>query len=415
MSIFDQAIPHRTLPSRQLNKFIADQYSLWAKEAGARFDFHLETELDPAEMREHLGRVATWYTQQTAPAQGARQCPADHRYRRISAMQKYIRRGNAEEATAVALGLHFAGYGDHVWKRLAVIASEDIGLADPYATCLVLHMCAYKTWRVQFEPAQSIRAACSLLSNAVKSRDLTDFTVWLAMNCQYPPQHLINELKPTPVLDALADQDRPIDERLWAWWAIFGNMKTVSDKSKRLQAYELTGTPALIAHLAERTKMVASEELGVPGQIIWSMMADPEGSIGAVPDRFPPESDPLVAGCPASAYDKHTWEGKASLKYFVKACEPVRSFLDELDIPKSDVDPQLKQRMDIVGRAVFYTEGGVLDRKVAFQGSQELYDQVLYDKLALSGVGQEETEELLELVHSRLDELTGYRRKILTK
>jgi replication-associated recombination protein RarA len=48
-----------------------------------------------------------------------------------SAMQKSIRRGLEEEALSWATELDIARYGAYVWKRLRIIASEDIGLADP--------------------------------------------------------------------------------------------------------------------------------------------------------------------------------------------------------------------------------------------------------------------------------------------
>ena len=48
-----------------------------------------------------------------------------------SAMQKCIRRGLEEEALFWATELDLAGYVAYVWKRLRIIASEDIGLADP--------------------------------------------------------------------------------------------------------------------------------------------------------------------------------------------------------------------------------------------------------------------------------------------
>ena len=47
-----------------------------------------------------------------------------------SAMQKCIRRGLEEEALFWATELDLAGYGAYVWRRLQIIASEDIGLAD---------------------------------------------------------------------------------------------------------------------------------------------------------------------------------------------------------------------------------------------------------------------------------------------
>ena len=61
-----------------------------------------------------------------------------------SAMQKCIRRGLEEEAPFWATELDLAGYGAYVWKPLRIIASEDIGLADPNL-CVQVRM-LYENW-----------------------------------------------------------------------------------------------------------------------------------------------------------------------------------------------------------------------------------------------------------------------------
>lgn len=48
-----------------------------------------------------------------------------------SALQKCIRRGDDRNSLKWAIELHRSGYGEYVWKRLRIIASEDIGLAAP--------------------------------------------------------------------------------------------------------------------------------------------------------------------------------------------------------------------------------------------------------------------------------------------
>src|SRR5262245_2821593 len=53
-----------------------------------------------------------------------------------SALQKCIRRGLEEESLFWAAEIE-TRYPDYVWKRLTVIANEDIGLADPQTIILV--------------------------------------------------------------------------------------------------------------------------------------------------------------------------------------------------------------------------------------------------------------------------------------
>src|SRR5438105_4050114 len=69
-----------------------------------------------------------------------------------SAMQKCIRRGMEEQALFWATELDLAGYGTYVWKRLRIIASEDIGLADP-SVCVQVRA-LYDNWVEQRKKAK---------------------------------------------------------------------------------------------------------------------------------------------------------------------------------------------------------------------------------------------------------------------
>jgi replication-associated recombination protein RarA len=62
-----------------------------------------------------------------------------------SALQKAIRRGNEREALFWASELDLAGFGNYVWKRLRIIASEDVGLADTDAVIAVRVL--YDNWQ----------------------------------------------------------------------------------------------------------------------------------------------------------------------------------------------------------------------------------------------------------------------------
>ena len=62
-----------------------------------------------------------------------------------SALQKAIRRGHEEVAFWWAKSIADSGYHAYAWKRLAVIASEDVGNADPLAAILVSAL--WSSWR----------------------------------------------------------------------------------------------------------------------------------------------------------------------------------------------------------------------------------------------------------------------------
>jgi replication-associated recombination protein RarA len=93
-----------------------------------------------------------------------------------SALQKEIRRGNEREALFWASELDLAGYGNYVFKRLRVIASEDVGIADSNVAVQVWAL--YRLWqearRKKGEPEGHFRVhlvhAVVLLCRAPKSR-----------------------------------------------------------------------------------------------------------------------------------------------------------------------------------------------------------------------------------------------------
>lgn len=63
-----------------------------------------------------------------------------------SALQKSIRRGLEEDALYWAAELDRSGYSAYVWKRLNMITSEDVGLAEPNMPANIRAL--YETWEM---------------------------------------------------------------------------------------------------------------------------------------------------------------------------------------------------------------------------------------------------------------------------
>ena len=58
----------------------------------------------------------------------------------ISALQKEIRRGRTEDAAYWAYEMIISGLEEKLWSRLATIAVEDVGLADPQAGVVIANL-----------------------------------------------------------------------------------------------------------------------------------------------------------------------------------------------------------------------------------------------------------------------------------
>lgn len=65
-----------------------------------------------------------------------------------SAMQKCIRRGMEEQALFWATELDLSGFGEYVWKRLKIIASEDVGMEENGSRAILIRA-LYDNWLEQ--------------------------------------------------------------------------------------------------------------------------------------------------------------------------------------------------------------------------------------------------------------------------
>jgi replication-associated recombination protein RarA len=55
----------------------------------------------------------------------------------VSALQKSIRRGRVDDALYWAVDMYLTGYDEYCWKRLRIMASEDVGPAEPHLPATV--------------------------------------------------------------------------------------------------------------------------------------------------------------------------------------------------------------------------------------------------------------------------------------
>jgi replication-associated recombination protein RarA len=93
-----------------------------------------------------------------------------------SALQKSIRRGLEDDALFWATELDISGFGEYCWKRLRIMVSEDVGLAEPTLPAAVAAL--YQSWSDQRKKKDERHGperlmlvhAVLLLSRARKSR-----------------------------------------------------------------------------------------------------------------------------------------------------------------------------------------------------------------------------------------------------
>jgi replication-associated recombination protein RarA len=100
-----------------------------------------------------------------------------------SALQKSIRRGQVDLAVRVAVDLAESGYAAYVFRRLFVICSEDVGLAEPQLPATLWSLFQmHETFRVrskrQGDALLFVVHATMLLAKAKKSRIVDHALMW---------------------------------------------------------------------------------------------------------------------------------------------------------------------------------------------------------------------------------------------
>ena len=270
-------------------------------------------------------------------------------------MQKAIRRGHTEAALIAADSLLQVD-ATYLWRRLKVVALEDVGMADPVACALVLQAVRDGNFRRKLGERRCLAALVDGLATAVKDRSLT---------------HLL-----------LLNHNRPPPPPMWA---------------KYVDSLKL---PWLIAYLAERGR--SAEKLGVQVPLLYDRMPIETEVITLPPD---PYGDEIIAGLPACAFDQHTSEGKRAIAYFAVACNGVREFYERNRIDK----------LKTAGIALFFLEGRVLDRKLEWAGRTELCaESRVFTCMSRGFETVEQIDELTQIISDNRPQLNDVRRRVVS-
>mgnify|MGYP003644401624 CR=1 FL=1 len=106
-----------------------------------------------------------------------------------SALQKSVRRGYERDALFFAIELYASGYSKYVWKRIFIMVSEDIGMANPDLPQRIQAL--YQNWQIISEKnvgdgTLPIIHSILELCRSKKSRHLDQAKVW-ALFTDYRP------------------------------------------------------------------------------------------------------------------------------------------------------------------------------------------------------------------------------------
>lgn len=296
-------------------------------------------------------------------------------------LQKSIRRGRADLALAAADTLLRAA-PDRLWRRLSIIAVEDIGLGDLDAVYLATVAASHRRRLARrFGEWRLASFIVSRLASSPKCRATDDLHV-VTQDC--PAWHHdrleLAELPLRDLLDVIAGDD-PIERRAIAARYAIGTAGPFSAGalSKRRGHHEAVfdfmceiGLPHTLVEVAGSAHRLTGEVIAAFLPLLHRQFNGDVAELRS--DPLPPET--IVGGIPGWAYDKFSPEGRMALARFLRADCATANWL------RLHVEP--RDRMNMAGHAVFRVESGLVADRLIWPTGESLDERAEQDDRSLN-------------------------------
>lgn len=316
-----------------------------------------------------------------------------------SALQKSIRRGYVEDSIKYALayhGLDPVGF----WNRLVIIAFEDIGVGDVWAVAMTLAAARSTLWRKRVGgDLIVIQYIIKRLAESVKDRTVADLYQVLENRSLLPEPLARLKYASSQELSGIALSDQcPLETRVAATWLLWG-----TDKMRNPHLPLRTGSrewfdctiesmkmPGLVKYVTLRG-MVACRgcAMNISYTYAWEMMKK-SAFTKMVETNLPVRY--YIGGIPEEAWDMHTRQGKAAYLDFYKVCLPVSEFLTSRRMVSND------GVVAAIGISVFISESALLDKRIDFEGAENIYMMTVEDDYRKNGLTLADGIELSRLM-----------------
>lgn len=277
----------------------------------------------------------------------------------MSAMQKGIRRGNVDLALRAAATLLKVDPAK-LWRRLAGVVFEDIGLASVETIKLVMTTTATKSSRQQIGGDWSVASLLvERMCAAPKCRASDD--LFLAIS----HHHELDELRASLAGADLSEHLSRIRDRSALLGAALAALHAsgvrwtgqVSGRAANAKSMFAAMCEAGVEHdivvLAEQGWRQTREPLPILLPLLTPAM--PTGVLPAQDDEFPP----VVigsSGLPTYVFDAFSWEGKSALARFLKRDTKTGRWLRN-HVPA-------ERRISVMAGGLFRVEGGLVRQRV---------------------------------------------------
>jgi hypothetical protein len=326
-----------------------------------------------------------------------------------SALQKSIRRGDADTAVSAALALHRLR-GSSIWQRFLVIAFEDIGAASPDTLVNVVTACTDPEWRRHAGGNTVIVGNLArMLARAPGDRS-ADYLI-SAARCHPSLAHARQRLQSLPVharIDMAGDATLPLPVRATAAWFASGvewseeRQVGPGDIAGLFARFRELGVPGELLRATQIAAQRTREPITIMLPVIW-LAADADRHKHVIEQPVP--ASPVIDGVPLYSLDKHTRTGRRAIELFANENTAVRDYLDQ-HVPA-------RSRRAAAYLCAFYADAAPLSRKLQWAQGDELERLGIEADFHPVGVIPDAIPALLRATRANLDHLNLIRERVL--
>ena len=327
----------------------------------------------------------------------------------LSAMQKSIRRGDSLTAQR-ALRTLYQHDPSSTWRRLLIIACEDVGIGALGAVVMTAARSANaKALREMGRDEAAALATAQMLAEAPKDRSAD----LLFANALHDPdlEVMRSQCRSVSVarrLEFVADPKLSLPERALAVWfspeiESRGEQRVgPGDLAALMRTYGELGVPERLLEAVAVAIRRAREPFALLLPLLWLAAAGSETGLADSP--LAPSG--LINGVPLCALDKHTRLGRQAIGRFAKENAEIARFLTERGCGSGD-DRALRM-------AVFYADGALTRPTLRWRHSAELTASGVAADFQGVHVGADVGAELVELVVAHIANLHSIRSQLLS-
>ncbi len=332
--------------------------------------------------------------------------PCD-RWLAASALQKAIRRGDALTAGRAVRTLY--QYDPRsAWRRLLVIAYEDIGVGALDAVVTTTARGAKARREAGGDEAAALQTS-QMLATAAKDRsaDLM-FAIVLHHPALKSARSRLRSVSVDRRLEWVADPTLSCCERALAAWHSSGVEERgeprvgPGDLAGLMRTYAVLGVPEPLLEVVRLALKKTRAPFVLMLPLLWLEAA--EGEIELVDSLLPPSG--LINGVPLCAIDKHTRLGRQAIGRFARENAEIAQFLKKHARGSRDA---------ALGMAVFYADGALTRPTLQWRQSAEFTAAGVAADFHKVKVGASVGVELVELVTAHIADLDAIRLQMLSR